>query len=332
MSQIEDKDKTKEGEEQILSPLLSQIERAEAESVAKEAEAARLLNDYRTIAEQGGAARSALMAQAEPKKDERRERAITNVAKAQAWGDMLTALTSGIVANTGKYGKGYMPYVPSGSALDSIGKLNELQKEYQQRKMAWDEKMLNFDLAKEAAKVEAARSLATTAAQDAKDARTRARKVQDDAVKGVFDWNKFVLEEEGRNKRAQYAQDSANARTAATIAAADARAKNNKTAENKTAENRKADILQLAAMFGLQPTAYEVTTTRREGGFNAGTETKSGVRTKSSDELLQEAYADERIQAAIIYMDNGYTLQEAYDMVMEDQQPPYPYTYYPQLK
>lgn len=325
MSQIEDKDKTKEGEEQILSPLLSQIERAEAESVAKEAEAARLLNDYRTIAEQGGAARSALMAQAEPKKDERRERTITNVAKAQAWGDMLTALTSGIVANTGKYGKGYMPYVPSGSALDSIGKLNELQKEYQQRKMAWDEKMLNFNLAKETAKEEAARALATTAAQDAKDARTRARKVHDDAVKGVFDWNKFVLEEEGRNKRAQYAQDSANARAAATIAAADARAKN-----NKQAENRKADILQLAAMFGLQPTAYEVITTRREGGFNAGTETKSGSRTKSSDELLQEAYADERVQAAIIYMDNGYTLQEAYDMVMEDQQTLYPYPYFTQ--
>lgn len=184
-----------------LTPLYDRVTAKQAEAQAAQERADALAEAFRKADGEGRAMLLNIMREAEPKKDEDEEKRLRTLAKVQAWGDMLGALTSGVVANTGKYGKGYIPYLPSGSALSSIDKINKMQDEYAKRKLEWDGNMLNFRLGNEQAKIEAARALAT-AAQSSADAKA---KEADDAYANALDaadrWTRMGIEEQNRNAR-----------------------------------------------------------------------------------------------------------------------------------
>lgn len=184
-----------------LTPLYDRVTAKQAEAQAAQERADALAEAFRKADGEGRAMLLNIMREAEPKKDEDEEKRLRTLAKVQAWGDMLGALTSGVVANTGKYGKGYIPYLPSGSALSSIDKINKMQDEYAKRKLEWDGNMLNFRLGNEQAKIEAARALAT-AAQSSADAKA---KEADDAYADALDaadrWTRMGIEEQNRNAR-----------------------------------------------------------------------------------------------------------------------------------
>lgn len=184
-----------------LTPLYDRVTAKQAEAQAAQERADALVEAFKKADGEGRAMLLNIMKEAEPKKDEDEEKRLRTLVKVQAWGDMLSALTSGVVANTGRYGKGYIPYLPSGSALSSIDKINEMQDEYAKRKLDWDGNMLNFRLGQEQAKIDAAKALAT-AAQGKADAKA---KEADDAYADALDaadrWTRLGIEEEGRNAR-----------------------------------------------------------------------------------------------------------------------------------
>lgn len=184
-----------------LTPLYDRVTAKQAEAQAAQERADALVEAFKKADGEGRAMLLNIMKEAEPKKDEDEEKRLRTLAKVQAWGDMLGALTSGVVANTGRYGKGYIPYLPSGSALSSIDKINEMQDEYAKRKLEWDGNMLNFRLGQEQAKIDAARALAT-AAQSSADAKA---KEADDAYADALDaadrWTRMGIEEQNRNAR-----------------------------------------------------------------------------------------------------------------------------------
>lgn len=184
-----------------LTPLYDRVTAKQAEAQAAQERADALVEAFKRADGEGRAMLLNIMKEAEPKKDEDEEKRLRTLAKVQAWGDMLGALTSGVVANTGRYGKGYIPYLPSGSALSSIDKINEMQDEYAKRKLEWDGNMLNFRLGQEQAKIDAAKALAT-AAQSKADAKAKeAEDAYADALDAADRWTRLGIEEEGRNAR-----------------------------------------------------------------------------------------------------------------------------------
>ena len=185
----------------VYTPLYDYAVAKDKEANARAAEAARLVEEYKRIAKEGGAATNALLLGSKPKRDEEKEKRLSNLAKIQAWGDMLGALTSGVAANTGKYGVGHIPYLPKNSALNTINELNKMQEEYAKRKLAWDNDMLNYNLGQEKSKIEAAKALATNAQKDAADARKEAERAKVDAIKMQYDMVEFEAAETGRNAR-----------------------------------------------------------------------------------------------------------------------------------
>lgn len=184
-----------------LTPLYDRVTAKQAEAQAAQERADALAEAFRRADGEGRAMLLNILQEAEPKKDEDEEKRLRTLAKVQAWGDMLGALTSGVVANTGRYGKGYIPYLPSGSALSSIDKINKMQDEYAKRKLEWDGNMLNFRLGQEQAKIDAAKALAS-AAQSSADAKA---KEADDAYADALDaadrWTRMGIEEQNRNAR-----------------------------------------------------------------------------------------------------------------------------------
>lgn len=184
-----------------LTPLYDRVTAKQAEAQAAQERADALVEAFKKADGEGRAMLLNILKEAEPKKDEDEEKRLRTLAKVQAWGDMLGALTSGVVANTGRYGKGYIPYLPSGSALSSIDKINEMQDEYAKRKLDWDGNMLNFRLGQEQAKINAAKALAT-AAQSKADAKAKeAEDAYADALDAADRWTRLGIEEEGRNAR-----------------------------------------------------------------------------------------------------------------------------------
>lgn len=227
-----------------------------AEQAALEEEQAREFE--RAFHESGIAGREKMLdmlKDREPQRDVDQEKRLRTLSKVQAWGDMLNALTAGIVANTGKYGKGYVPYIPKNSALGSIDKLNEMQDEYRKRKLEWDNNMLNFELGNEQAKMEAAKALATNAANKAAATRKAATEAEDDAVSSYEDMVKFIMREQGLDRR--HAEDiMARYQTTAMRNASDA--KNAKKEEDKG--------LAIRLLDHFEPwTAKEIMTTNEFG-------------------------------------------------------------------
>lgn len=199
-------------EEEAYAPLMNYVmqrnARAQqlAEQAALEEEQAREFE--RAFQESGIAGREKMLdmlKDREPQRDVDQEKRLRTLSKVQAWGDMLNALTAGIVANSGKYGKGYVPYIPKNSALGSIDKLNKMRDEYRKRKLEWDNNMLNFELGNEQAKMEAAKALATNAANKAAATRKAAAEAEDEAVSSYEDMVKFIMREQGLDRR--HAQD-----------------------------------------------------------------------------------------------------------------------------
>lgn len=184
-----------------LTPLYDRVTAKQAEAQAAQERADALVEAFRKADGEGRAMLLNIMKEAEPKKDEDEEKRLRTLAKVQAWGDMLGALTSGVVANTGRYGKGYIPYLPSGSALSSIDKINEMQDEYAKHKLEWDGNMLNFRLGQEQAKIDAAKALATAAQSDAAAKAKEAEDAYADALDAADRWTRLGIEEEGRNAR-----------------------------------------------------------------------------------------------------------------------------------
>lgn len=184
-----------------LTPLYDRVTAKQAEAQAAQERADALVEAFKKADGEGRAMLLNIMKEAEPKKDEDEEKRLRTLAKVQAWGDMLGALTSGVVANTGRYGKGYIPYLPSGSALSSIDKINEMQDEYAKRKLEWDGNMLNFRLGQEQAKIDAAKALATAAQSDAAAKAKEADDAYADALDAADRWTRLGIEEEGRNAR-----------------------------------------------------------------------------------------------------------------------------------
>lgn len=184
-----------------LTPLYDRVTAKQAEAQAAQERADALVEAFKKADGEGRAMLLNIMKEAEPKKDEDEEKRLRTLAKVQAWGDMLSALTSGVVANTGRYGKGYIPYLPSGSALSSIDKINEMQDEYAKRKLEWDGNMLNFRLGQEQAKINAAKALATAAQSDAAAKAKEAEDAYADALDAADRWTRLGIEEEGRNAR-----------------------------------------------------------------------------------------------------------------------------------
>lgn len=184
-----------------LTPLYDRVTAKQAEAQAAQERADALVEAFKKADGEGRAMLLNIMKEAEPKKDEDEEKRLRTLAKVQAWGDMLGALTSGVVANTGRYGKGYIPYLPSGSALSSIDKINEMQDEYAKRKLEWDGNMLNFRLGQEQAKIDAAKALATAAQSDADAKAKEADDAYADALDAADRWTRLGIEEEGRNAR-----------------------------------------------------------------------------------------------------------------------------------
>jgi hypothetical protein len=196
---------TTEAEEETtaspLTPLYDRVTAKQAEAQAAQERADALAEAFRKADGEGRAMLLNILQEAEPKKDEDEEKRLRTLAKVQAWGDMLGALTSGVVANTGRYGKGYIPYLPSGSALSSIDKINKMQDEYAKRKLEWDGNMLNFRLGQEQAKIDAAKALASAAQSDAAAKAKEADDAYADALDAADRWTRMGIEEQNRNAR-----------------------------------------------------------------------------------------------------------------------------------
>lgn len=184
-----------------LTPLYDRVTAKQAEAQAAQERADALAEAFRKADGEGRAMLLNILQEAEPKKDEDEEKRLRTLAKVQAWGDMLGALTSGVVANTGRYGKGYIPYLPSGNALSSIDKINKMQDEYAKRKLEWDGNMLNFRLGQEQAKIDAAKALATAAQSDAAAKAKEADDAYADALDAADRWTRMGIEEQNRNAR-----------------------------------------------------------------------------------------------------------------------------------
>ena len=254
----------------------------QAEAQAAQERADALVEAFRKADGEGRAMLLNIMQEAEPKKDEDEEKRLRTLAKVQAWGDMLGALTSGVVANTGRYGKGYIPYLPSDSALSSIEKINEMQDEYAKRKLEWDGNMLNFRLGQEQAKIDAAKALATAAQSDAVAKAKEADDAYADALDAADRWTRLGIEEEGRN-----------ARNAANIASRERTAYINamnkgKGGSGKDADEEDMDDIMLGWYDILDPWEaqdIESWTEEYDMAGNAGGKKKTITKSKYKDDL-----------------------------------------------
>lgn len=288
-------------EEDAYTPLMNHVmqrnARAQqlAEKAALEEEQAREFE--RAFHESGIAGREKMLdmlKDREPQRDVDQEKRLRTLSKVQAWGDMLNALTAGIVANTGKYGKGYVPYIPKNSALGSIDKLNKMQDEYRKRKLEWDNNMLNFELGNEQAKMEAAKALATNAANKAAATRKAAAEAEDDAVSSYEDMVKFIMREQGLDRR--HAQD--------IIARYQTTAMRNASDANK-AKAGKDEGLAIRLLDHFEPWTAKDKTKLNE----FGEEVAGGKSTYKEDYLERKNLAPNRpsVIVAMDFMDAGYS-------------------------
>lgn len=292
------------------NPLYDYAVAKDKEASARAAEAAKLVEEYKRIAKEGGAATNALLLGSKPKLDEEKEKRLSNLAKIQAWGDMLGALTSGIVANTGKYGVGHIPYLPKNSALNSINELNKMQEEYAKRKLAWDNDMLNYNLGQEKAKIEAAKVLATNAQKDAADARKEAEKAKVDAIKMQYDMAEFEAGEAGRNARTM-AEIQSRERIKQMELAADMALKDGD--KHTWTEDEKKGLRYRAynVLFPYTPST-KVSKQFDSRGRMTGYSTSKGSYSEDTKRRMDEAQVNElalAVERAVT--EDGYTFEEA---------------------
>jgi hypothetical protein len=290
-----------------LTPLYDRVTAKQAEAQAAQERANALVEAFKKADGEGRAMLLNILKEAEPKKDEDEEKRLRTLAKVQAWGDMLGALTSGVVANTGRYGKGYIPYLPSGSALSSIDKINEMQDEYAKRKLEWDGNMLNFRLGQEQAKIDAAKALATAAQSDADAKAKEADDAYADALEAADRWTRLGIEEEGRN-----------ARNAANIASRERTAYINAMNKGKDADEEDMDAIMLGwydILEPWEPQDIESWTEEYDMRGNADGKKKTIAKSKYKDDLPdRERDAKRNVvlkRAKVLYDTGDFTKDEA---------------------
>lgn len=275
-----------------------------AEQAALEEEQAREFE--RAFHESGIAGREKMLdmlKDREPQRDVDQEKRLRTLSKVQAWGDMLNALTAGIVANTGKYGKGYVPYIPKNSALGSIEKLNEMQDEYRKRKLEWDNNMLNFELGNEQAKMEAAKALATNAANKAAATRKAAAEAEGDAVSSYEDMVKFIMREQGLDRRHAEGIIASYQATAMRNASDAAKARqSNRTEAARRAFDHFSPWTPTTKTIGSGPTARTI-----ESTYSKDKEYRDSIM-----------WDDDDVKAVLAYYDAGLSIEEAIEQVEED--------------
>lgn len=293
-----------------LTPLYDRVTAKQAEAQAAQERADALVEAFKRADGEGRAMLLNILKEAEPKKDEDEEKRLRTLAKVQAWGDMLGALTSGVVANTGRYGKGYIPYLPSGSALSSIDKINEMQDEYAKRKLEWDGNMLNFRLGQEQAKIDAAKALATAAQSDAAAKAKEADDAYADALDAADRWTRLGIEEEGRN-----------ARNAANIASRERTAYINAMNKGKGGEEKKREAIVFDAynkLFPWKPRDIESWTEVYDMAGNVEGKKKNIRKSTYKDDLPGieiEARFNEYANAVADLVEMGYAEENALALV-----------------
>lgn len=194
-------------EEAYVPPIYGYVAQKQAEAERANADAAELLQRYKTAQANGDSAIMALMQSAEPKRKEDEEKRLRNIAKIQAFGDILSAAARGYFAFRDK-GARYVPNVPLNSPFKSIEDLNRLQAEYQQRKEKWDADMLQFNLGRERDKVAAAQALATAAQERADDAQKGLDELLLASIKMDDAWKRHKDAEDRADKRAKDANNT----------------------------------------------------------------------------------------------------------------------------
>jgi hypothetical protein len=290
--------------------LYDRVTAKQAEAQAAQERADALVEAFKKADGEGRAMLLNILKEAEPKKDEDEEKRLRTLAKVQAWGDMLGALTSGVVANTGRYGKGYIPYLPSGSALSSIDKINEMQDEYAKRKLEWDGNMLNFRLGQEQAKIDAAKALATAAQSDADAKAKEADDAYADALDAADRWTRLGIEEEGRN-----------ARNAANIATRERVAYINAMNKGKGGEEKKREAIVFDAynkLFPWKPRDIESWSEDYDMKGNVIGKKKTVKKSTYEDDLPgieTEARFNEYANAVADLVEMGYAEEDALALV-----------------
>lgn len=194
--------------EEAETPLIYDLVKRKVDEVeATQTRANELLDAYKTAQANGDSAISALLKSAEPKRKENEEKRLRNIAKVQAFGDMLSAAARGVFAYN-KKGMGYVPKVDLNSPLKNIEKLNEMRDLYLKEKKAWDADMLKFNIEREADKEAAAKALATAAQERADDAQKGLDELLLASIKMDDAWKRHKDAEDRADKRAKDANNT----------------------------------------------------------------------------------------------------------------------------
>lgn len=325
-------------EEAYVPPIYGYVAQKQAEAEKANADAAELLQRYKTAQANGDSAIMALMQSAEPKRKEDEEKRLRNIAKIQAFGDILSAAARGYFAFRDK-GARYVPNVPLNSPFKSIEDLNRLQAEYQQRKEKWDADMLQFNLGRERDKVAAAQALATAAQEDAAN---KGKALEDAWLKALeqeHSMRELGIREQGANARAAYREAGANARNQADnyTRLQAAAMKGTGSGKGTSASTRvngwdsmDAEEQALYIYDALYPWAPRQIsgTTRTEttdefGNPKISTSISQKGSQYSEDKPLRmsQAMTDEYVAAVFDLLENGWTMAEAIQGVQEYMRP-----------
>lgn len=282
----------------VLSPFLAQVNAKQAQANAAQQRANELLEAYNTARANGDSAIGALMQGSKPVRKEVDEKRLRNAAKIQAFGDVLSAATSGYFAFN-KKGAGYVPNVSLNSPFKNLEKLNELEKEYQQRKLKWDADMLNYAISRETAKQAAAQSLYTAAQKRADDATKAADDAYVDLLKEYGDYNIAAMREAGQNKRAQAANQ-----TRLAIAAMEGERADKKDTKEKS-DARKIGWYDILSPWEARDIETETESVDEYGMSKMSKTRKKSTYSDDKEQRLSEAYTNDVIAQAEKYYKSG---------------------------
>lgn len=289
------------------------VEQANERAMAAQEEASRLYNEFITARDNGQAAMRTLLQGSQPRYNAERAERLRKAAIVQSFGDMATALARGVAAY-GPRGAGYVPRTNTNSPLASIEEINRMREVYRQNKKAWDNQMLNFNLANERAKVQAAESLytaaqerANTERERAEDAAQRRRERAAEAAMLGIRLNHEATENEKTRE---------NARTIATIREGNERRPTTTDGNERRITPTDENNLVARIYLRLHPGSENVRTSTSPGPYG-GDETTTTRERHTMASAAAAGYEDEATMAALRLMqDYNITIDEAIDAVI----------------
>ncbi len=273
------------------------VTQAEERARAAQEEASRLYNEFITARDNGQAAMRTLLQGSQPRYNTERAERLRKSAIIQSFGDMATALARGVAAY-GPRGAGYVPRTNTNSPLASIEEINRMREVYRQNKKAWDNQMLNFNLANERAKVQAAESLYTAAQERANAERVRAedaaqRRTERAAEAAMLDIR--LNHEASENEKTRE-----NARTIASIR------EGNERRTTTTDDNNMVGQIYIR----LHPGSENTRTSTRPGQYG-GVETTTTSEGHTLASAAVAGYADEATMAVWQLIQEGWDVESA---------------------